>query len=412
MRLLMITNTFPPAYTGGAEVSNYHTCRELIHRGIECSILFVNARMPEPVDTWYELDSIPVHRVNFDTEQRRPIKDIFDWRVYRAVRAELQRLTPDLVHITNVSGATLAPYVACRTVGIPVVNTLHDLWLLCPNNMLYRRDGSFCDPREKPSGCQDCFRRYDFWGDISHRRQVFAALTSNVHKFISPSQALINQHVRAGYNPSRFKLIRYGFEEAYPKEVRHPGLRDIVSSAGSYRTMAFVGGGIEIKGAGVLLRAIPLMLRHIERLRVVVAGTGEMRYLAQFRRYEPAVRLLGRVPFSEVRALFAVTDLTVVPSVCHENSPVVIYENYQVGTPVVGSAFGGIPELIDEGKTGYLFPVHDASILAEKAILHFARPAHERRRMRWHCLEKAKMDLTMKRHIKEVLQVYHEVLNR
>lgn len=410
MRLLLITNTFPPGYTGGAEVSNYHTCRELIRRGVQCLILFVNARMVEHIDEWYELDGIPVHRVNFVTKKRRPVKDIFDQRVYKAVRAELQQLKPDLVHITNVSGTTLAPYVACRVMGIPVVNTLHDLWLLCPNNMLYRDDGSFCDPAQSPKRCQDCFRRYDFWGNIPYRRQVFATLTSNVKVFISPSQALINQHVRAGYAADRFRLIPYGFEELTSVEPQHPGIRGVIASAHNYRTIVFVGGGVEIKGAGVLIRATPLLLRHVENLRVIVTGVGEERYLAQFRHYAPAVRVLGWVPFAEIRALFATADLTIVPSVCHENSPVAIYENYQVGTPVIGSAFGGIPELIDKGKTGYLFPVHDADALAEKVILHFARPAYERRHVRQCCVEKMQMHLTMEKHIKDTLQVYQEIL--
>ena len=124
MRVLFLTNTFPPGYTGGAEVANYHICRGLIRRGVRCSILVVNNRMAEPSDEWYELDGIPVHRVDFHTKKRRPVTDVFDWRVYRAVRAELRRLKPDLIHVQNVSGATLAPYVACRTMKVPVVSII------------------------------------------------------------------------------------------------------------------------------------------------------------------------------------------------------------------------------------------------------------------------------------------------
>jgi len=153
-----------------------------------------------------------------------------------------------------------------------------------------------------------------------------------------------------------------------------------------------------------------MMLRHIERLRVVVAGVGEERFLVQFHQYAPAVHVLGWVPFGEMRALFAAADLTIIPSVWHENSPVVIYENFHVGTPVVGSAFGGIPELIREGETGYLFPVGDAAALAERVILHFARPAYERRRMRQRCIEEVRTHLTLEKHIEGILQVYREAL--
>ncbi|MFW6116118.1 MAG: glycosyltransferase [bacterium] len=412
MRALFLINTFPPGYTGGAEVSAYHTCRDLIRVGVECSVLVVNNRRSRTVDQWYDLDGIPVHRVSFSTKKRSAFSDVFDRRVYHAVRTELRRLRPDLVHIHNVSGATLAPYVACRTCDTPVVNSLHDLWLLCPNNMLYRQDGSFCDPRRGSVTCQNCFRRYDFWGNVPYRRTVFAALTSNVKAFISPSQALIDQHVLAGYAPERFHLIRYGFGDTALHRTRHPALRQVKESVERHRTVVFAGGGVEMKGAAVVLRSLPMMLRHIEGLRVLIAGLGERRFLAQFRRYEPAVKVLGWVPFDEIEALYALADLTLVPSVCHENSPVVIYENFRVGTPVLGSAFGGIPELIEDGKTGYLFPVGKASALAEKAILHFARPAHERRRMRQRCVKEKREHLTSEAHIEEVLKVYREAVGR
>ena len=413
MRVLFLVHTFPPSPTGGAEISAYHSCRGLIQQGVVCSTLVVNnKRGPSLVDERYDLDGIPVHRVEFSSPGQRIWQDVFDRRVYRAVLAELRRLKPDLVHIHNVSGATLAPYVACRVAGVPVVNTVHDLWLLCPNNMLYRRDGSFCDPAYPSVGCEDCFQRYDFWGHIPRRRQVFAALTSNVSVFICPSRAFIDQHVRAGYAARRFRLVRNGFENRSLPDLHHPGVRDLANSAHRYRTVVFAGGGHENKGANVLIQAIPMMLRHVERLRVVVAGLGEERFLDRFRQCAPAVGVLRWVPFGEMRALFAAADLTLIPSVWYENSPVVIYENFQVGTPVVGSAFGGIPELICEGETGYLFPVGDATALAERIIRHFASPTYLRRRMRHRCIEEARTHLSLENHVAGVLQVYEEVLAR
>jgi glycosyltransferase involved in cell wall biosynthesis len=410
MRILFIANTFPPGYTGGAEVANYHTCRGMISRGMDCSILVINNRVPQPANEWYELGGIPVHRVGFRTKVRRHLTDVFDQRVYRLVRAELHHLKPDIVHINNVSGSTLAPYVACRMMNVPVVNTLHDLWLLCPNNMLYRRDGAFCDPAQNRRDCRDCYRRYDFWGNVPYRRTVFAILTSNVKTFISPSQAVIDRHVEAGFAAHRFRRIRLGFDGRMSKEPRHSDLRAAIGVAHRHRTIVFVGGGIQTKGALVLLQAIPMMLRHIERLSIIVAGGGEPRYLAQFRRYEPVVRLLGWIPFDEIDGLFGAADLTIIPSVCHENSPVTIYSSLRAGTPVVGSAFGGIPELISPGRTGYLFPVGNGAALAEEIILHFARSSHDRRRMRQHCVEYARTNLTLEKHVEGVLQVYQDVL--
>ena len=408
MRVLFVTNSFPPSYTGGAEVANYHTCRALIREGIDCSVLALNNRVLERADEWYDLDGIPVHRVVYKLTPRSAATDVFDWHIYRATKRELRRLQPDLVHIHNVSGATLAPYLASRALGVPVVNTLHDLWLLCPNNMLYQKDGSFCDPKSAPPDCKHCYRRYDHWGDIPFRRQIFARLTANVKSFICPSQAVIDCHVQAGYAPDRFHLVRLGLADPVTGDVSE--LQEAMAGAAGYRTLVFAGGGIEIKGAEVLLQALPLLFQSSERLRVLVAGSGDGNMLARFREYAPAVQMVGVVPSPAMSALFALADLTIVPSIVHENSPVVIYESYQAGTPVVGSRIGGIPELIREGETGYLFPVGDSAALAQAVLSHFARPAQERRWMRQRCVEEVRTRFTLQQHVEGIKKVYREAL--
>jgi len=408
MRVLFIVNTFPPSYTGGAEIASYHACRGLLRAGVDCSVLVLNNRASESLDEWYALDGIPVHRVVYG-RLRTALTDVFDGRLYRVVRAELRRLRPDVVNVQNVSGATLAPFWACRSAGVPVVNTLHDLWLLCPNNMLYRADGSFCDPKTDPRGCSDCFRRYDFWGNIPFRRRVFAALTSNVRVFVSPSQALIDRHVEAGYASQRFRLIRLGFEEASVARHHSDTVERTGECADTGPTLFFAGGGVEIKGAKLVLQAIPQLLASIEGLQVIVAGGGEPGLISAFRRYAPAVDALGSVPAAGMHGLFAAADLTLVPSVWHENAPLVVCESFQAGTPVVGSAIGGIPELIRDGETGYLFPVGDAAAMVESVRTHFARPAVERRHMRLRCSKEVQTRFPLVQHVQQLQALYKEV---
>lgn len=409
MRILFINNWFPPDLAGGAEVSLLHTMRGVQRAGAEVSLLTITARGVADADEWYHIDHIPVHRVRFLAH--RPFQQTFDLRVYQAVLRELRALKPELVHIHNVSGASLAPYLACRRLGVPVVNTLHDLWLTCPNNMRYRADGAYCDPRQFPNGCRQCFRRYDYWAPIPQRRRIFQLMTSNVRRFISPSQALIDRHVEAGYRPERFQLIPYGIAEPEPNPPRHPLVRQLAATSGEQPTVVFAGGGSEHKGAHIVLAAVPALLARLPHLRIVVAGGGEARYLEQFRAYAPGVIVLGPVPFADMRSLFASADLSIVASVWHENSPVVIYENFQVGTPVVGSAFGGTAELIDEDQTGYLYPVGDPAALAHKVFRHFAKAPWQRRQMRLACVATVNQRLGLDAHVAAHLRLYAEIGN-
>jgi glycosyltransferase involved in cell wall biosynthesis len=410
VRIVFLTHTFAPDYTGGAEVSLYHTCRGLQARGVDCVVLNVSGRHREAGECWVEMDGIPIRRITLQTRRRRNHLDLFDPRIFAVVRRELLRLRPDLLHVHNVAHATLAPFAAAHATHTPTVLTLHDLWLLCPNNMRYQADGTVCDTRRYPDGCGRCFRRYEYWADVPYRRRWMMALTRPVARFISPSQALIDRHIDVGYDPARFRLAPYALAEPALSAPASPGVQQVCTAAMERPTLVFAGGGVEIKGARVVLAALPVLLTATPALQLAVAGGGERAILRDFRRYTPAVQLLGNVPFVDMRALFSAADLTLAPSVWPENSPVVIYENFQMGTPVVGSAIGGIPELIDEGRTGYLFAPGSAGELAAKVAHHFSRPAWERRWMRQACVQKARCDLSLTHHLDRTQAIYAEVL--
>jgi glycosyltransferase involved in cell wall biosynthesis len=291
------------------------------------------------------------------------------------------------------------------------VVTLHDLWLLCPNNMLYRGDGLLCDPAEPTKHCRKCFRRYDFWGAIPCRRWVFAQMVRNVRCFITPSARLRDLHVRAGYNSARFRVLKYGieptiFETPMTTTSFGPDVNDLHSNR-----LVFAGAIVESKGIGTVIKALPLLIKYIDGFQLVVIGDGEETFLAQLRPYTPMpVNLLGKIPFGEMMNLYATAGLTLMPSIIEENSPLVVYESLLAGTPVLGAAIGGIPELIEEGRTGYLFRPGDPTDLAEKAILHFARSTPERRTMRQRCRAYALANLTLERHVAGLLDIYREAI--
>lgn len=410
--MLYIANYFPPNEVGGAEIAAYNDAHGLIRRGVEVSVLVANARMPKDLDLHYDVQGVPVHQVAYHRRKRSSaFLQLFDWRIYRSVLAELRRVRPDLVHVHNVSGTTMAPFVACRRLHVPVVLTLHDHWLLCPNNMLYRADGSLCNPAEKGRGCSRCFRRYDFWADVPERRRVFAWLARDVRSFLSPSQKLVDLHVAAGYDRARFRVAPYGIAPGLFLPPSDPRVREIVQSCGLYRTLLFAGAVVETKGIQVLIEALPELSRQIDRFRLVVAGAGEEKFMAELRQLDPSmVHLLGRLPFQEMRALYATADLTVVPSTWYDNAPLVILESLLAGTPVLGAAIGGIPELIQDGVTGYLSRSGDAQALTDKTIQHFARPAHERRAMRRQCALYARSHVILDRHLDQLQQIYDDVL--
>lgn len=408
MRVLYIINYFPPHRTGGGEVAAFNSCLGMRRRGVECAVLCIHTRRPS-VERTYRISGVPVRQVYRQEWRRRAWRDVFTPWVYRLVSDEICRFKPDLIHTHNVSGVSLAPFVASQRLGVPVVATLHDHWLLCANNMLYQKDGSPCDPSSAGGvrRCNRCLRQFDFWGNIPYRRKVFSTLTRHVREFLVPSQYLIEQHVRAGYRRERFRLVRLGVPmEVSPEPMFPLALEEVFNGVGRDRALLFAGGLNIIKGVHVLIAALPELIQHVEGLRLIVAGAKDRIFAAQLREFGQSVRLLGSVSFRQMHALYSAADLTTVPSTCQENFPLVAAESVAMGTPVVGTALGGIAEIVREGETGYLVPPGDPQALAERVIEHFSRPAFWRREMRRRCAQWGQELVSFEKHLDLLSDVY------
>ena len=169
--------------------------------------------------------------------------------------------------------------------------------------------------------------------------------------------------------------------------VVHPGVRmkddDSHNSAASRKRTGNVVGTacrlVPIKGVGYLIRALALLREEIPDVRLEIAGSGLERIAL-----EREVKLLGmddHVRFlgwqADLTSVLARWDVFALPSL-EEGFGVAALEAMAVGLPVVASAVGGIPELIVDGRTGYLVPPGDARALAECLRRLLLNPAQQR----------------------------------
>lgn len=151
--------------------------------------------------------------------------------------------------------------------------------------------------------------------------------------------------------------------------------------------LLFVGRLVERKGVEVLVQALPRILeRRPARLTVVGAGSWEprIREAAAASGVESRVRFTGHVPGEELRRLYAECDIFVLPAVVDsrgdtEGLGVVLLEALRFARPVVASAVGGIPDIVDPGRTGWLVPPGEPQALAETILRLAANPAEARR---------------------------------
>lgn len=157
--------------------------------------------------------------------------------------------------------------------------------------------------------------------------------------------------------------------------------REIPQLAGERGGWLFVGRLRIRKGVEVLMRALTL-LEDPAQTPLWIAGDGEHRAALEetARRFElgSRVRFLGRCDGGQVRWLLSRASALVVPSI-YEGMPLVVLEAMAGGVPVIASAVSGIPEVVEDGATGWLVPAEDPAALA-RALGEALRPDGERQR--------------------------------
>ena len=353
MNIVVVNNIYPPIMAGGAELMVAWLSEGLVERGHRVTVVSTCGpdMVPYPVETQNGVTVIrffpPNLYWNFERQGQKPyrrmlwhLRDAWNTAAAKAFQSILGDATPDVVHTHLIDGLSAAIWRRARKAGVPVIHTAHDYHLLCPRAFLLTKDWRIC---QHPSvGCQ----LYRAW----HLRT-----TRYVDLFVSPSRFLLQQHQRAGLAARRTALVRNGIPLPSPTR-RH-------NQDGVKRFLLLSRLTVE-KGVRVVLRAIAALPRTLE-FELVIAGRGpleqEVREAADA---DARIRFVGYVTGDEKAALLGGADCLLIPSLWYENAPVAVIEAAAYQLVVVGSRIGGLPELIDEGRTGFLFQPGDAYSLA------------------------------------------------
>lgn len=373
-KILICCNAYPPNFIGGAELIAHSQAKALNKSGHDVVVFTGDThaggdRYSIKQETY---DNLTVYRVRlFPQDYRSDFINFSHQIVEEHFKALLDKFSPEVVHFHNIIGLSIGIIHIAKTRGIRTVLTLHDHWGFCYKNTIIKINDEICHNFSECADCMHFIHDQDKRGIPMHMRTDFLAMQMHdVDIFISPSQYLAEAYIRAGLPKEKFRVIPYGIEIQKFKLISKDKSLD-----GSVR-FTFVGYLGRHKGLHTLLRAL-LLLDKKDRFKVNLVGDGE---LADFYRQQVKsdglqniVKFWGKVDNNHIDEVYRVTDVLILPSIWPENQPVTITEAMASKTPVIASSMGGIPELIEDGKTGYIFETGNVKELAEKMqefILH------------------------------------------
>jgi glycosyltransferase involved in cell wall biosynthesis len=288
----------------------------------------------------------------------------------RALRRLIAEARPDIAHFHNTF-PLISPsaFAVCRRAGVPVVLTVQNFRLGCPNAFLFR-DGHVCE---------DCLHRTIKWPGVVHacyresRAQTavvagmlaaHAALrtwTRRVDTFITVSEFACAKLVESGVPADRI-IRRPNFL------TPDPGDRPAGPGEGF---LLFAGRLSPEKGIDTLLDAC----RAAPDVEVRIAGDGPLREeVDRTAASLPNVTVLGARERPEVLDLMRRARALVVPSIWYEHFPFVLLEAFASGLPAIASDLGSTAEIVGGNGAGVLFRAGDAADLAMKLRWAAANP--------------------------------------
>ena len=355
LRVVIVSNFYPPYVVGGAELVGAYLARELAATGVDVTVVTTcgpqEGMREEVQDGVHVVRFFPQNLwwnyARFQAGDARSLparlvwnlRDAWNRDAARKFGAVLDSVAPDLVHTHNIKGLSPSVWSAARRRGLPVVHTMHDYYLLCARGTMLGRGGTPCG-----QACLGCLAY----------RQWYGLKAAAVDVLCSPSRHLMAVHQRAGLSARLgARVVRNGLPR--PAKVRPPG------GEGPTRLL-FIGQLRHEKGVHVLLEAMRRVRRPVE---LHIAGRGALtETVRQAAAADPRLRYHGFLAGEAKQHAIDCSDAVLFPSTWAENAPLAISEAFLNGRPVIGSDFGAIPEFVSHGGNGLLFEMGNATALA------------------------------------------------
>lgn len=383
MKIGIVSNLYPPHARGGAELVAARIADALYERGHDVFVLttqpFEGVRSLFPrirerhLAAVYRFFPLNLYYLRHDRYVPFPLRalwhviDLFSLYARYAVRMVIHDEEPDVILTHNLKGIGVATAAEIQRQGVPHIHTLHDVQLSVPSGLLIAG-------QEEAWVNRSILRK---WYEAGVRSQI-----GTPDLILSPSQFLAEFYNKRGlFKKSRVEIL----PNPLPR-TEDPGRGKRVSKKTQF---LFVGQLEEHKGIRALFTALDQLGEDVQ---LHIAGEGSLsEYVSERARTDKRIHFHGFVSLEHLLKIIHTQDAVLVPSTCYENSPTVIYESYLAGVPVIASNIGGIPELIEDGKTGILIPPADAG-----ALMSAMQEVHQNRDAWW--------DKTQE--IKEIAQQY------
>jgi glycosyltransferase involved in cell wall biosynthesis len=397
LKIILTVHQFLPDFFSGTEILTYQVAKELKRLGHEVIVITGwTSSQPSvdlPLSDTYEYDGIRVERFYQDHMHRGNQANTKELEYNNPLfgtyfRKILLREKPDVVHFFHLFRLSASAVDVCEELSIRMVLTPTDFWFICPTLNLRLPDNRVCHGPDKDG--LNCLRHitsiqntskarrlvnylpdwllrgfihlidrgYNFDAHYSlltraliHRREFLLRRMNVIDKVMVPTNIMMSKLTDNGLNKAHAIKVPYGLNFSHLENSRRPDPQEILR-------LGYIGTLSEHKGVHILLNAMRNLAEKPVQLKIYgnlddhpeYAGT-----LLEMAGMDDRVEFCGTFPNDQIGLVFSELDVLVVPSIWHENAPLVVYSAQAAGCPVIASDMEGLSEIIEHKKNGLLF---------------------------------------------------------
>lgn len=304
---------------------------------------------------------------SLDMNSKNPFKAvdiIYSRKNKKIMEKALEDFKPDIVHLNNFQRQLSASIIKpIKKRNIPIVFTAHDLQAICPAIVMLDNEKNICEKclKGKYINCikGKCVKN-------SGLKSILGAVEGKYYRL----KKIYSKKIDKIISPSEFyklKLIQDGIQEDKVEAIHNfINIDDYNVKVEDEGYALYYGRIIKEKGIMTLLNAF----KNIKKHKLYIAGTGPdvekvEKYIKE-NNMADRVELLGFLDSKDVKAYVRKARFIVVPSIWYENCPYSVLETLAMGKPIIGSNLGGIPELVQNEKTGLIYKYNNEKELEEK----------------------------------------------
>jgi len=411
MKILQINNCH--FRRGGADVVYLNTGELLESFGNEVIYFSVkNKRNKKTKFEKYFIEGVDFLNTSFFNKILSLPRFFYSNESKRKLHKLINTYNPEIAHIHLYKGG-LTPSIlkVLKKKKIPVVITLHDYGLLDPHNLLL--DGNLNISEKCINGSA-----FNCVLEKSNRNNYILSLVSTIEYIFHSTFFPFDKYFDTIIAVSKFSQSKHLESKKFNWSIAHlynfSPLLNIVEepTKENPKYLLYFGRLSKEKGIKTLIKSVEGL---DGKVHLKIVGTGSLD--SEFKEYIQEnnlsyIQLLGFKKGEELQKLIKESLFVVVPSEWYENNPMTIIESYCFSVPVIGSRIGGIPEIINEGETGYTYEMGNVKCLTNAIEKGINLPANKYMMMKQNARLFAEENFSPELHYSKLIEFYNETIQK